>query len=249
MKQCLRLVLAGVLSVIPYLAQAHEFLTADQDAWPASVLVVRSPDPNTSVLWQRSLPGSDRYVPKIQSLTRLHDGTTVFCSGLDRSVFAIRPGGEYELHHGGSLVRQVRTDNNGDLYWSGLETPLNSNPLPDGFIHRKRMGTGDAETVLTFSQDLVGRDWWGAFDVRMGEVYVATLKAPSRIYRLENSIPQLVATLPISIRSFRFESDQSILATSSDGEICRFQDVRSDPNRYEVVARRSFKMVDFVSVP
>jgi hypothetical protein len=243
------LMLASLLSVQPFTARAHEFLTADQDAWPSSILVVRSPDPNTSVLWQRTLPTTDRFVPKIQSLTRLQDGTTVFCSGLDRSVFAMRPGGEVELHYGGSLVRQVRTDTNGDLYWSGLETPIDNNPLPSGFIHRKRMGTGDAETVLTFSQGDVGNDWWGAFDVRAGEIYVATLQAPSRIYRIERSIPQLVATLPISIRSFRFDSDQSIMATSSEGQICRFDDLRGNPNRYEVIARRPFKMVDFVSLP
>jgi hypothetical protein len=50
------LAIASFLSVLPYTARAHEFLTADQDAWPASVLVIRSPDPNTSVLWQRTLP-------------------------------------------------------------------------------------------------------------------------------------------------------------------------------------------------
>ena len=37
-------------------------------------------------------------------------------------------------------------------------------------------------------------------------------------------LSQLVATLPISIRSFRFDSDQSIMATSSEGQICRFDD-------------------------
>lgn len=247
----MRLLLASILSVIVFVdlgtgCLAEEFLLVDQSAWPGKLLATRGE--NIESLWQRGASVDQRDVPKIQSLTILPDGGLAFCSGLDRSVILLRNGRESQLHHGGSLVRQVRTDINGDLYWSGLETPIDSNPIPDGYIHRRSHETGQVETLITFSQELVGKDWWGALDVRGEVVFVATLKSPARLYRLENSIPKLIANLPIAVSAFRFESDNAILATDGTGKIYRFSDL-SHPAEFQVVWSGQQRFVDFAKRP
>lgn len=250
MQQAHRLILSVVIVFGGSLsAHGQTFLAVDQDAWPGKI-VSFSRAGGESLYWQRGPAINDHVVPKIQSLTTLRDGTIAFCSGLDRSVQTIdRAGREYELHYGGSLVRQLRTDTNGDLFWSGLETPIDRNPLPDGFILCRRSGTGTVETLLTFSQGLVGQDWWGSFDVRQGQIWVATLNSPSRIYVIENSIPRLMSTLPISVSSFRFESATSLLAVDRNGRLYRFADFLNFPERFETLNDRPSRIVDFVLVP
>ncbi|MBX3423997.1 MAG: hypothetical protein KF752_20765 [Pirellulaceae bacterium] len=225
---------------------AADFLLADQAAWPGQILAIRGD--RLEPIWQRGQSSDERLVSKIQSLTPAPDGGLIFCSGLDRSVMQWNNGGESELHYGGSVVRQVRTDTNGDVYWSGLETPLDSNPLPDGYIHRRHHATGQVETLLTFSQELVEKDWWGAFDVRQGIVYVATLRAPSKLYRIENSIPKLLVTLPIPVSAFRLGSSNSVLASDGVGKLYRFADL-SRPEEFEVIWSGRQPIVDFTPQP
>lgn len=221
---------------------SQEVLIADGNAWPGRILSQNRS--STSVFWERSVPGSDRWVPKVQSLAQTPDGRIIFCSGLDRSVWELYAGRERELHFGGGLVRQVRVDTNGDIFWSGLETPIDNNPLPDGFLYRMRHGTNNVETLLTFSQDLVGRDWWGAFDVRQGEVFVATRSLPTRIYRLVNSIPELVVTLPTELASFRIIDGQQFLVSNGNDRLLRFRDIAS-PQTSELVVQTPGRFVDF----
>lgn len=247
-----RRVLFGQVVVMVVLIQGASTVSADQywladgSSWPGSIFSVQ--DTTQLTHWQRALRPDDRVVPRVQSLTFLRDGSLVFCSGLDRSLFRLGSNGEQELHFGGGLVRQVRTDTSGDLYWSGLETPLDGNPLPDGFIYRKRTDSESIEVLMSFSQELVGRDWWGAFDVRDGQVYVSTLSSPSKIYIIENSIPRWIATLPLSAKSFRLESPTSIVATDGTGKLYRFSDLQNTDN-YELVSESPFRFVDFAKKP
>ena len=135
---------------------AEEFILADGGAWPGRIL--RGDERGERVVAVRDGRLEEGLVPRVRSVTTLADGRIVFCSGLDRSLIELLPRGERVLQHGGYLARQVRTDRNGTLYWSGLETPLGGNPLPDGFIY-KLDARGVTHTVMTFSQGDVGRDW------------------------------------------------------------------------------------------
>ncbi len=223
----------------------QDFFLADGQSWPGRILQARSTD--VSAFFERSLTQPDGRIPKIRSITQLRDGRTVFCSGLDRSIMELTPGGERILHHGGYLARQVRTDSNGDLYWSGLETPIDGNPLPDGFIYKLDAATGQVHTLMTFSQGNLANDWWGAFDVRQGRVFVATLKQPSSIYEIIESMPRKLTTLPIGITAFRFQPDGSLLASDGRGKLIRFRDL-SHPDTNELLLDSPVPFVDFVSV-
>jgi hypothetical protein len=186
----------------------------------------------------------------VQSVTTLTDGRIIFASGLDRSLIELLPRGERVYQHGGYLARQVRTDRDGTLYWSGLETPINNNPLPDGFIY-KLNADGTSQAVLTFSQGDVGKDWWGAFDVVDGRLFVGTLGDPSNnlgnrtaIYDVSVSPVQHVVTLPVALTAFRFGRDGSLYGCDGTGNLYRWAD-RSQPERYDMVLRSSTPFVDF----
>lgn len=231
----------GLLTAVAPAALGEEFILADGRAWPGRILVTTGRGERVLAARDPRLP--QELVPRVQSLTTLADGRIIFCSGLDRSLLELTARGERVCQHGGYLARQVRTDRDGTLYWSGLETPLDGNPLPDGFIY-KLNARGQAETVLTFSQGDVGRDWWGAFDVVEGRVFAGTNRGRTSIYDVSVSPVQPVCTLPISATAFRFARDGSIYAADGAGNLFRFSD-RTHTDRYETVVRGATPFVDF----
>jgi hypothetical protein len=247
---CFRLFLGSLLACclfaicIPF-AAAEEFILADGRAWPGRILSASERGERALAVRDTRLP--QELIPRVQSVTTLADGRIIFCSGLDRSLLELLPRGERVFQHGGYLARQVRTDRDGTLYWSGLETPLESNPLPDGFIYKLDV-TGTTHTVLTFSQGDVGKDWWGAFDVVEGRVFVGTLRGRTSIYDVSVSPVQHVVTLPVAVTAFRFGRDGSLYACDGGGKIYRWAD-RTQPERYETVLRSTTAFVDFAIVP
>ncbi len=234
-------VVASLASTVPGV-QGADFFLADGAAWPGVILVDR--DGRTETLHVRSDAQADDDVPRVQSLSALPGGELFFCSGLDRSVFRLDGRNEVRLSRGGGLTRQVRNDTNGDLYWSGVETPIDSNPLPDGFIYRWDAARRSVETMLTFSQGDVGHDWWGAFDVRDGQVYVGTLRDKTRIYNVSESPVRFVCELPFSASAFRFGADGALYASDGRGKLYRFPN-RDDVNDHEVVLESATPFADF----
>ena len=231
----------GLCFAFPSSVWSEEFILADGRSWPGRIFVTGDRGERALAVRDTRLP--QELVPRVQSLTTLRDGRIIFCSGLDRSLLELLPRGERVFQHGGYLARQVRTDRDGTLYWSGLETPLNNNPLPDGFIY-KLNARGQAETALTFSQGDVGRDWWGACDVGEGRVFVGTNRGRTTIYDVSVSPVQTVCTLPIAATAFRFGRDGSIYACDGGGNLYRFGD-RANTDRYDTVVRGATPFVDF----
>lgn len=224
-------------------ADLPHLLLADGKSWPGKIM---SLDHGQSLATRhlRGLQLGDGVVPRVQSLTVLPSGQVVFCSGLDRMVYELSGAGERQLHHGGYLARQVRNDVDGTIYWSGLETPLNDNPLPDGFIYSMNPATGEFRTVMTFSQGDMGHDWWGAFDVREGRLFAGTFRSPSRIYDVSASPVQLISTLPIGATAFRFMQDGSLWACDGHGKLYRFADPRN-AQQFELLLDTRTEFVDF----
>jgi len=223
-------------------AQATDYFLADGAAWPGVILADRHG--RTDTLHVRSDAQVDDDVPRVQSLSTLPSGELYFCSGLDRSVFQLDGRREIRLSRGGGLTRQVRHDTNGDLYWSGVETPIDSNPLPDGFIYRWDSARRSVETVLTFSQGDVGHDWWGAFDVHEGKIFVGTLRDKTRIYNVSESPVRFVCELPFSASAFRFGADGALYACDGRGKLFRFPN-RADLGDQEIVLESATPFADF----
>ena len=226
-------------------AFADDFYLADGRGWPGRILRTRGDGHETLLV--RPLQLADDGVPRVQSLTTLADGRVIFCSGLDRGLYEALPRGERRFRYGGYLARQVRTAADGTLYWSGLETPRDDNPLPDGFISACDPASGTVTQQWTFSQGDVGRDWWGAFDVRDGRIYVGTLRDRTSIYDVTASPVVRVATLPISATAFRFAADGSLYACDGGGKLYRFADL-ANTDQHELVLQSAAPFVDFAWV-
>ena len=244
-----RMVVVGLGLILGFNAsavQADEFYLADGQGWPGRIL--RTQGTNVEPLLVRPAQLPDDGVPRVQSLTTLADGRVIFCSGLDRALFELAPRGERRFHHGGYLARQVRTAADGTLYWSGLETPLGNNPLPDGFIYACNPATGVISDTRTFSQGDVGNDWWGAFDVRDGRIIVGTLRDRTTLYDVTASPVTRVATLPIALTAFRFAPDGSLYGCDGRGKLYRFADL-AHPEQYETVLQLPTPFVDFAWAP
>lgn len=224
------------------MAARGEWFLAEGKPWPGKIAVEHAGRVET--VHVRPEAQLDDDVPRVQSVDALAGGALFFCSGLDRSVFEFVSGGESRVHRGGGLIRQVRTDNDGTLYWSGLETPIDRNPLPDGFIYRWDAARRGPETVLTFSQGDVGKDWWGAFAVRDGRIYVGTLRDRTRIYDVSESPVRQVCELPFSAPAFRFGADGALYACDGAGKLYRFPN-RDNMNEHEVVLETVVPFVDF----
>ena len=223
----------------------EDYLLAEAAAWPGKVWMSRNGE--LSLLHERPTPLADDLVPRVQSLTRLPSGEIAFCSGLDRTVLGLNRGSERRLHHGGGLVRQVRMDREGRVYWSGLETPLENNPLPDGFIYRLDPASGEAETLMTFSQQDVGSDWWGAFDVHQGKIYVGTLRDQTSIYDVSVSPVKRVCQLPFAATAFRLRAG-GLYACDGKGHLFHVPDL-SRPDEYSPVLDLTLQFVDFEPLP
>jgi len=234
----------SLASLVTGPASADDYLLADGPAWPGRVLATNGREP--SLLFERSRHLPNDLVPRVRSLTTLRDGRLVFCSGVDRTIMEWTPRGERVLHHGGYLARQVRTDGAGDLYWSSLETPQDGNPLPDGFITKMELATGEVRRLMTFSQNDVNRDWWGTFDVHDGRIFVASLHQPSGIYELDNSIPRRIAALPISAVAIRFSEAGRLLACDGQGKLYHFDNLHS-PQEYQILLDNAGAFTDFVA--
>lgn len=244
-KQSTVLFAAAVLALAPW-ARAEEFLLADGQSWPGRLL--HADHGALATLHARGAVHAVETVPRLQSLTRLRDGRVVFCSGLDRTLMLLAPGGEQVFQHGGYLARKVRTGSDGLLYWSGLETPQDGNPLPDGFIYSWDPSTNQQRTVLTFSQADVGHDWWGDFDVHDGRVIVGTLRGQTALYDVTASPVRHLCTLPMSAAAFRFANDGSLWACDGRGTLRRFADL-SHPEQFEDRLNSPVPFVDFEFLP
>lgn len=224
------------------LATADEFLLADAKSWPGTLQLSR--DGQLQTLLVRGAGHAIETYPRVHSVTRLRDGRVVFCSGLDRALMLWTPGGEQVLKHGGYLARKVRTGSDGLLYWSGLETPQDQNPLPDGFIYSWNPATDETRTVLTFSQGDVGHDWWGDFDVVDGRVIVGTLRNATSLYDVTATPVRRLCTLPLAVTSFRFAPDASLWACDGHGRLLRFADL-AQPEVFEEKLHSPLPFEDF----
>lgn len=230
----------------PQASRADDFILADGAAWPGRIVQTHGVDQRFTHV--RPLRLADEAVPRVQSLTMLPGGRVIFCSGLDRAIYEQSPRGEQRFRHGGYLARQVRAGADGKLYWSGLETPLDSNPLPDGFISACDPVKGEVTQSWTFSQGDVGRDWWGAFDVFEGRLYVGTSRDRTSIYDVTTSPVQRITTLPIAATAFRFGPDGKLHACDGRGKLYRYADL-TDTSRGELVFETASPFVDFDWVP
>lgn len=224
-------------------AKATDWWISTGSADPGKILLVKD-GKELDYYTHRKPPHADM-VSKVYTLSRDAEGKLLFASGLDRFLLEASRAKASLVKDGGYTLRRVRRGKDDEIFWSGLETPRDDQPLPDGFIYSMNRKTGTSKTVMTFSQGDVSKDWWGAFDVHDDKIYAATLNSPSKVYDITKISPTtLVATLPIRVLSIRFSKDGVLHACDGEGKLYRFPDLTA-PEKFEVLYESKTKFTDF----
>lgn len=155
------------------------------------------------------------------------DGKIYFASGLDGYVMHLLDGrNEIAAFEVEGQVRDVAcTGEEHTVYFSVVPTPRNDAPLADGKIYRRDLWEGAPTEVATINQAAVGRNWWGAFTIREGVIYLATLEADSRIFKLAGGMPtQIASARGYSIRGLAAAGDRAFHFVTGAGKAYRTTD-------------------------
>lgn len=185
-----------------------------------------------------SAPGM---IPRLAQVCVLPGGKQFFCSGLDGYVFHNLNGHEVVSGDHKMQVRDLAPgENDHTYYFSTVATPQNNERLADGRIYRHDVWEGGPRLVATVKQDLVGNDWWGAFAVKGEDYYIATLRSPVRVYRLQGAEAELKwESTEHRITGMTFDGDHLLFA-SGGKEIYRLRDFHD----LDVVLRTERNMSD-----
>jgi hypothetical protein len=193
-------------------------------------------------------PAYPNAIMKLQQVAVSPDNKIFFCSGLDGSVMHLLDGRhEIQTFEFDGQVRDLAcTGEDATVYFSVVPTPQNGAPLADGHIYRRNFGEGRPTVVATVRQSDVGKNWWGTFTIRNGEIFIATLEDNSRVYRVAGDR----ATLAFETRGLRISglsaaADGTFYVVNGDGKVYRTSDftslepVLSTPRRLTDVAVRT----------
>lgn len=223
--------LLGFGWMAPLLA-ADELYLCEANAFPGKLLVSRD-GRSVEGLYRRPPAANPAYphaVMKAAQITLDANGKIFFCSGLDKYVFHLMPGGhEIAVLETEGQVRDVAgSDEEQVVYYSVLDTPQSAAPLGDGVIYRRNLGEGRPHVIATIRQADIGGNWWGGFTVANGDVYLFTHEPNSRVFRWNGVGPQLIGTANgFSISGLARTNDDQFLFTTDTGKVYRTRDFSS----------------------
>jgi hypothetical protein len=207
--------LVSVLSVAATAtAVGDDLYLTDGRAFPGQLWISRDGSPER-LSHRREVkvnPAFPRAAMKLAQVAVGPDDKVYFASGLDGYVIHLLDGkNEVVSFEAAGQVRDVACsdDEEHTVYFSVVPTPQNGEPLADGKIYRRDIWAGQPSEVATVRQSEVGGNWWGAFTVRDGVFYLATLDSPSRIIKLTSNGPEPFAT----VNGFKLQG----LANGPDG--------------------------------
>jgi hypothetical protein len=177
-------------------AAASDLLLTDGRAFPGELWQSRSGAREQRIHRREATanPAYPQAAMKVGQVAVGPDHKLYFASGLDGYVLHLLDGVNEVLSF--EFPGQVRDLDSGNeehtVYFSVVSTPQNGAPLADGKIYRRDLWAGQPNEVAAVRQADVGGNWWGAFAIQDGTVYIATLENPSRIFKLTTAGPEQV---------------------------------------------------------
>ena len=171
------------------------------------------------------------------------DGKVYFASGLDGSMMQLLDGRhEIQVFEFNGQIRDVAcTDEEHTVYFSVVPTPVDGQTLADGKIYRRDLWNGQPSEVATVRQSEVGGNWWGAFTIKEGLVYIATFEERSRLFKLTTNGPESIFSGNTStIRGIASGPDGSFYFTAGTDTIYR----TTDFERLEIALRGNRPFTD-----
>jgi hypothetical protein len=169
-------------------------------------------------------------LPKVAAVTYSAREGTFVSSGLDGAIFKVAGGRPTLLYEHPRQIRDLAAENGeGRIYFSVLPTPQNGQALADCEIWYFDLRTGHATQFAPVSQSAVGGDFWGAFTIHGGVLYVATLTPQSRIFRIfPDGRSELAGELGLgSITGLAVSPAGEFYLATGSGKVFRTGDFRS----------------------
>jgi hypothetical protein len=219
-------------------AAAGNLLLSDGRAFPGELWRSRS-GARVERIHRRDATANPAYPQAAMKLGQVAvgpDQKIYFASGLDGYVIHLLDGVNEVLSF--EFPGQIRDlDCGGEehtVYFSVVPTPQNGAPLADGKIYRRDLWAGQPSEVATVRQADVGGNWWGAFAIQDGTVYVATLENPSRIFKLTTAgAEQVFPANRFKIQGLAAAPDGKFLFTDGTNKVYRTADFDTVETAYQ----------------
>lgn len=188
------------LSIVTYVlafaaggAFAEDLFLADGSVHPGQLWLSEGFTADRAIHYRepRPNPAYPRAIMKLAQTAVDSEGKIYFCSGLDGSLMHLLDGrNEIQVLEVEGQVRDLAcTGETHTLYYSTVATPQEGAALADGTIWRRDFYDGRPTVLATIRQADIGGQWWGAFTIKGGHAYIATLHEPSRLYKLTSDGP------------------------------------------------------------
>jgi hypothetical protein len=228
---CLALTLSAASVAWPARAAEDLYLT-DGRSFPGQLWFARAGSPER-LIHRREVtvnPAFPRAAMKLGQVAVGPDGKVYFASGLDGYVIHLldRRNEVVSFEFAGQVRDLACSAEEHTVYFSVVPTPQNGEPLADGKIYRRDTWAGQPSEAATIRQSQVGGNWWGAFTVRDGVFYLATLENPSRIIKLTTGGPEPFATADgYKIQGLASGRDGAFYFTDGGEKVYRTADFRT----------------------
>lgn len=172
-------------------------------------------------------PAFPNAIMKVGQVAVGADSKIYFCSGLDGYVMHLLDGRhEIAVFEFDGQIRDLACTGEVDtVYFSVVPTPQNGEPLADGKIYRRNFGDGRPTVVATVRQADVGGNWWGTFTIKDGDIYIATLEADSRIFKVGgDAVAEIARANGFRIQGLTAGGDNAFLFVTGAGKVYRTVD-------------------------
>lgn len=174
-------------------AAAADLLLTDGKAFPGQLFESRGAAAEHSIYRRQATadPAFPKAAMKLGQVAVGPDRKVFFASGLDGYVMHLLDRAHEVVSF--EFAGQIRDIDCGNeehtVYFSVVPTPQDGQPLADGRIYRRDLWAGQPSEFATIRQSQVGGNWWGAFTIKEGTIYLATLDRPSRLFKITSGDP------------------------------------------------------------
>jgi hypothetical protein len=153
--------------------------------------------------------------------------------------------GETAFYISPRLVKQVRSDEAEQIWWSEVSKDPQGDDLSFGSLWRWNEAKRKAEMVVEIQKSQVTGTWDGAFDICKDRVLIATKGEKSYIYDISKpKLYQLILETPLSIRTFRWDTTGKVWLIEGRGRLILLPNANS-PSRFEVALSSHYGFTDF----
>lgn len=210
---------------------------------PGRVLALQKDELERS--FSRSNVNHRTHTTRIGSIEFLSSDEFYLCSGEDSVLIHRSRVGETAFYISPRLVKQVRSDEAEQIWWSEVSKDPQGDDLSFGSLWRWNEPKRKAEMVVEIEKSQVTGTWDGAFDVCKDRVLIATKGEKSYIYDVSKpkSYRQILET-PLSIRTFRWDATGKVWLIDGRGRLILLSNANS-PSRFEVALSSHYGFTDF----